>query len=89
MPNVSLGPHFERFVREQLEGGRYQNASEVVRAGLRLLEDFEAGRNERLASIRERIDAATKNPRRLTPKDVAGSLDELQRDIETARDDAA
>ena len=89
MPNVSLGPHFERFVQEQLEGGRYQNASEVVRAGLRLLEDFEAGRSERLVSIRERIDAAARNPNRLTPEQVAESLDDLQRDIQASRDDAA
>ena len=42
MPNVNLGPHFDRFVQEKLTEGRYQNASEVVRAGLRLLEDAEA-----------------------------------------------
>ena len=36
MPNVNLGPHFDRFVQEKLAEGRYQNASEVVRAGLRL-----------------------------------------------------
>ena len=39
MPNVNLGPHFDRFVQEKLAEGRYQNASEVIRAGLRLLED--------------------------------------------------
>ena len=57
MPNVHLGLHFERFVQEQIEGGRFQNASEVVRAGLRLLEDHEAGQAERRAEIRAELAA--------------------------------
>ena len=41
--SVALSSHFETFVREQVESGRYNNASEVVRAGLRLLEDQQHG----------------------------------------------
>lgn len=41
MANVHLGERFEAFIQEQIRGGRYQNASEVVRAGRRLLEDRE------------------------------------------------
>lgn len=89
MPNVSLGPHFERFVQDQLAGGRYQNASEVVRAGLRLLEDFEASRSERLATIRDQIAAAAANPQRLTAEEVSESLDQLEREITDTRGDAA
>ena len=55
MPNVNLGPHFDRFVQEKLTEGRYQNASEVVRAGLRLLEDAEATNLERRAAIRAEL----------------------------------
>lgn len=55
MPNVNLGPHFDRFVQEKLAEGRYQNASEVVRAGLRLLEDAEAMNRERRAAIRAEL----------------------------------
>jgi antitoxin ParD1/3/4 len=40
--SISLGDHFTRFVDSQLEQGRHGSASEVVRAGLRLLEEHEA-----------------------------------------------
>lgn len=40
--SVALSPHFEAFIQEQVKSGRYNNASEVVRAALRLLEDQHA-----------------------------------------------
>ncbi len=39
--SISLGDYFDDFVRSQVSVGRYKNVSEVVRAGLRLLEDEE------------------------------------------------
>jgi len=39
--SITLGDHFDTFVTEQLASGRYASTSEVVRAGLRLLEDEE------------------------------------------------
>ena len=44
MPNVEksyvVGDRYEEFIAAQIETGRYNNASEVVRAGLRMLEDY-------------------------------------------------
>ena len=45
---INLGPHFERMVADLIQGGRFQNQSEVVRAGLRLLEQAEYAHDSKL-----------------------------------------
>jgi antitoxin ParD1/3/4 len=52
--NVSLGPRWEGFVTDIVEQGRYGSASEVVREGLRLVEEREA----KLHALRETIAAS-------------------------------
>ena len=40
--SITIGDHFNQFVSEQVQSGRYGSTSDVVRAGLRLLEEHEA-----------------------------------------------
>lgn len=51
--SISLGEHFADFVGAQVQSGRYGSASDVVRAGLRLLEEHEA----RVQVLREALIA--------------------------------
>jgi antitoxin ParD1/3/4 len=53
--SVALGSHFEQFVKSQLASGRYNNASEVVREGLRMLEDQEKLRALKLETLRAEV----------------------------------
>ena len=53
--SVSLGDHFESFVEQTIAEGRYSNASEVIRAGLRLLEEEENRFNALKNAIQEGI----------------------------------
>ncbi len=50
--SVSLGNYFDRFIEIKISQGRYKNASEVIRAGLRLLEEDES----RIAALKSAID---------------------------------
>lgn len=53
MPSSYLiGDHFETFIKEQIRQGRYASASEVVRDGLRALEDPEKLRAAKLGALR-------------------------------------
>lgn len=50
--SITLGEHFDSFVTEQLENGRYASTSEIVRAGLRLLEEKET----KLSALRKLLE---------------------------------
>ena len=67
--NVNLSEHQSVFIRELLDGGRYKNASEVVRAGIRLLEHEEAEYSLKLAQLRAEVQKgvdAVENGRYIT-----------------------
>jgi antitoxin ParD1/3/4 len=55
--SISLGNYFDQFVSSQVSAGRYKNVSEVVRAGLRLLEDEESKTIALRNAIQEGIDS--------------------------------
>ena len=56
MPSsYTLGEHFEQFIQQQIESGRYQTASEVLRDALRLLEEEERAREAALESLRKEV----------------------------------
>jgi antitoxin ParD1/3/4 len=50
--NVNLTDHFDQFIAGEIEAGRYSNASEVMRAGLRLLEQQKQEDAQRLEKLR-------------------------------------
>ncbi len=54
--NVNLTEELDRFVFTKVESGRYENASEVVRAALRILEREEQQYEAKLAALRAAID---------------------------------
>ena len=53
--NVSLTPELEQFVQSRVASGLYQTASEVIREGLRLLEERERARDAALEELRTKI----------------------------------
>lgn len=55
--SISLGNYFDEFVNGQVESGRYKNVSEVVRAGLKLLENEESKAITLKNAIQEGIDS--------------------------------
>src|SRR5437899_6905181 len=55
--NVNLTDELDRFVAKKVKTGRYENASEVVRAGLRTLEREEQQYEAKIAALKAAIDA--------------------------------
>ncbi len=55
--SISLGTHFESFIQNSISEGRFKNASEIIRAGLRLLEEEENKLIALKRSINEGIES--------------------------------
>jgi antitoxin ParD1/3/4 len=73
--SFALGHRFEAFIDTQVQGGRYNNASEVVREALRLLEDRETLRDIRLAELRRLAEEGRRGC--LAEEDGEATLDGL------------
>lgn len=79
--NVSVGSRWEEFIEGVVKEGRYGSASEVVREGLRLVEEREAALRELKASI----DEALADPRRYTMDEVVERVDKELAEWEAAK----
>jgi len=69
--SVTLGKHFDAFISQQIQSGRYASASEAVRAGLRLLEEREL----KIIALRQKLDAGEKSG--LAEYNLSSLIDEL------------
>jgi antitoxin ParD1/3/4 len=59
--SYSIGKHFEGFIEGLLESGRYSTASEVMRDGLRMVEEREERRKAKLEALRAEIQKGLDN----------------------------
>jgi antitoxin ParD1/3/4 len=83
--NISLTPELEQFVREKVDSGRYLSASEVVREGLRLLEEREQLYQAKLDKLRQEIAVGVEQSDRGEVVDGEAVIQELLSEIEAAR----
>ena len=71
--SVSLGTYFDDFVQDRISEGRFNNVSEVIRAGLRLLEEEESRVKALKLAIQEGLDSGV-----VTDFDPIKHLDSLK-----------
>ncbi|MDD3687912.1 MAG: type II toxin-antitoxin system ParD family antitoxin [Bacteroidales bacterium] len=71
--SISLGDYFDQFVSNQVRAGRYKNVSEVIRAGLRLLENEE----NKVIALKNAIEQGLNSPR-IDDFDFDDHLDKLK-----------
>jgi antitoxin ParD1/3/4 len=85
MPSsYTLGKHFESFVQAQLASGRYNNASEVVRDALRLMEE----RERRLAALDASIERGMADINTGRARDLDNVLEDIEAKIAAMPDRA-
>ena len=72
--NVHLTPDLERFARQCVEGGRYNNVSEVVRSGLRLLQEAE-DRRLRFQAMLHAAEAEADREGAFSADEIAAEID--------------
>ena len=84
--SYTLDEHFEGFVKEMVESGRYASASEVMRDSLRLMEERERWREAKLDALKQTIQEGLESgPAALLDMDVVRAKGRQHRASEIAR----
>ncbi len=78
--NVSIGNRWEEFVEQAVKAGRYGTASEVVREGLRLVEEREA----KLESLRATLEASIARGGAHSDDEIGAYLDAAMTELQDA-----
>jgi len=89
--NINLTPQLDAFVAEQVASGQFQNASEVLRAGLRALKAEQAAHAAKVEAFREAVQAGIDSGPAIPIDDIDAFFDEIDAEIEAeiAAEDAA
>ena len=86
MPSsYAVGSHFERFIKRQVESGRYNNASEVIRDALRLLEEREQLRQAQIKAIGAQIQRGMDSGASVPANEVLDRLEAKYSDQTTSQ----
>jgi antitoxin ParD1/3/4 len=80
--NINLTDALDRFVAEQVASGQFQNASEVVRAGLRALKADQAAHAAKVEALREAIQVGVESGPAVPIDDIGAWLDEIDAEVE-------
>ncbi|MGK6315373.1 type II toxin-antitoxin system ParD family antitoxin [Neorhizobium sp. DT-125] len=75
--NVSIGPRWEKFIEEAVQDGRYGSASEIVREGLRLVEEREA----KLSALRETLQRSIEAGGDVSEEELDASLEAVTEEL--------
>ena len=89
--NVHLTEHFDTFIASGIESGQFSNASEVVREGLRLLEQRQSEDKAKVewlrAAVQEGVDAIERGDYTVldTHQDIDAMMDDIRRERHAGR----
>lgn len=81
MANVSITHHQEQFIQKKVKSGRYLSASEVVREALRLLEEREEARGQRIEALKRELEGAIAQVERGETVEAAVVFSDLRNEL--------